>query len=97
MPSLIESDAGLSRGSRAGKKRIKILVRDVESFPITLRILACPISLSRCGGCAGDNDGGKSDAHCTYSLGEQNNMNMDSRHKDSSGRTGADSTRKDNN
>src|SRR5205807_1582666 len=42
-------------------------------------------------------DGGRSDAHCTCSLGARNNMNTDSRHTDNSGHTGADSTHRDNN
>jgi len=53
--------------------------------------------LSRCGDDDGDIGDGRSDAHCTCSLGVQNNMNMDSRHMDNSERTGAGSTRRDSN
>ena len=49
-------------------------------------------------GDSGGADGGRSDAHCTArTWAPRNNMNMDFRRTDSSARTGADSTRKDNN
>jgi len=44
----------------------------------------------------GDDDGSKSDARCTYGLAGRNNMNMDSRHTDNSGRMDAQSTHRDN-
>ena len=53
--------------------------------------------LTRCGECGGDNDGDTSDARCTDGLAARNNRHMDFRRTDSSGRTDADSTRKDNN
>ena len=53
--------------------------------------------VSRCGDSGGD-DGGRSDAHCTARISAlRNNMNMDFRRTDSSARTDADNTRKDNN
>ena len=51
-------------------------------------------------GCGDSNggDGGRSDADCIARIwATRNNMNMDFRRTDSSARTGADSTRKDNN
>ncbi len=42
-----------------------------------------------------DTGGGKSDVLCR--LGKRNNMNTDSRHTDSSGRMGVQSTHRDNN
>jgi hypothetical protein len=45
----------------------------------------------------GDDNGGNSDADCTCSLVGRNNMNIDSRHTDNSGRTDADSIRMDSN
>ena len=45
----------------------------------------------------GDDNDGNSDAEWTCSLVGQNNMNSDSRRTDNSGRTDADSIRRDSN
>jgi len=45
----------------------------------------------------GDDNGGNPDADCTCSLVGRNNMNSDSRRTDNSGRTDADSIRRDSN
>ena len=56
-----------------------------------------PVRVTGCDDDGTDAGGGKSDVRGTYSLGERNNTNTDSLHTDSSGRTGVDSTRRDNN
>jgi hypothetical protein len=55
------------------------------------------LRLTRSSASGGDDDDGKSDAGYKYVSEVRNNMNMDFRRTDSSARTGADSTRKDNN
>ena len=57
----------------------------------------CPLRLIRCDDSGGDDNGDNSDAECTCSLVVQSNMNIDSRHRDNSGRTDADSIRRDSN
>src|SRR4029453_18465229 len=81
-----------------GSKKRQGLSLRLSSVPITLRIRKmCPLRLIRCDDSGGDDDGGNSAADCIYSLEVRNNMNIDSRHTDSSERTGADSIRRDNN
>jgi hypothetical protein len=55
------------------------------------------LRLTGCGESGADNDREKSDAQCTYGLVARNNRHKDFRRMDNSGRTGADSIRKDNN
>ena len=68
-----------------------------SSLPISLWISGSSVWVIGYGDDGTDAGGGKSDARCIYRLGERNNKNTDSRHMDSSGRTGGDSTRRDNN
>jgi hypothetical protein len=90
------SDSNAPRFPRP-KKWAKILVRDgmisnhVANFGMSL------LRLTGCGECGGDNDGDKSDSQCADRLAARSNRHMDFRRTDSSGRTGADSSRKDNN
>ena len=68
-----------------------------SSLPISAWISGSSLGVIGYGDDGTDAGGGKSDVRCTYRLGERNNKNTDSRHTDSSGRTGGDSTRRDNN
>jgi hypothetical protein len=56
-----------------------------------------PPELTRYGDSDGDDAGDKSGAHCTCKSAARNNTNTDSRRRDSSERTGARNSRKDNN
>ena len=69
----------------------------VEFLPTKARISEPVIGITRCGNNGADAGGGTSCAHCTRGLGVRNNMNIDSQHMDSNGRTDARSTRRDNN
>jgi len=55
------------------------------------------LRVNKCDDNGGDGGCGRSGGPGTHSLGERNNMRMDSRYTDSSERTGADSIRMDNN
>jgi hypothetical protein len=67
-----------------------------EFFPETSRRVRS--FLVSCYGDSGGDDGDRSDAYCIARIwAKRNNMNMDFRRTDSNARTGADSTRKDNN
>jgi hypothetical protein len=53
------------------------------------------LRLTRSSASGGDDDDGKSDAGYKYVSEVRNNMNMDFRRTDNSGRTGARNTRRD--
>src|SRR5215831_1059722 len=97
VPLLVRIGYQRSPGSQAGRKGQHSASGWELFFPINSRSLECSISLTGYGDSGDDAGGGKSDVRCTYKLGERNNMNTDSRHTDNSGRTGARSTRRDNN
>ena len=91
---IVTSDTTLSETifSIVPASRFRMLVLTPGLFPQ----LAQRCQLNRDDDNDGDDSGDKSDDRYTYSLGERNNMHMDSRHTDSSERTDADNTRRDN-
>ena len=93
--SYYDSDAsGLAVPDQSEKEKNLLLMW--SSLPIRARISECA-QITGYGDDGADAGGGNSDAHCTCRLGERNNMNTDSQHTDSSGRTGVQGTRRDNN
>jgi len=74
-----------SGGPRPGEKAKNLLLM-WSSLPIRARISESSVRVTGCGDDGAYAAGGKSDVRCR--LGERNNMNTDSRHTDSSGRTG---------
>ena len=74
----------------------RIFSVDVATSKIVLVTVIMPL-VSSCDD-SGAGDGGRSDAHCIARIwAARNNMKVDFRRTDSSARTDADSTRKDNN
>ena len=69
----------------------------VEFLPTKARISESVIGITRCADNGADAGGDKSDARCTWRLAARNNMNIDSRHMDSSEHMDADNIHKDNN
>lgn len=96
VPLLIRIEYEWSRGSQSDEKRGQKYRSGMEFLPTKVRISSL-LSFTGCADSGVDADGDKSDAHCICSLGVRNNMNIDSRHTDSNGRTDARSTRRDNN